>query len=353
MLKQQLITLKKIDLDQFLAQGAIILGQKPGELYLGFGNHLEGFTDETSFEFRMLDFFGEKEKSYIPEFLIQCELKDLKKYIENNIDQYEKDHKISASYEDNLDDLYENDFHHTRILFENKSLRKIVLKSRQYYECSIDVLKTLCQLLKLDAYLYGMWDENYGMIGATPEILVAKDHQKFQTMALAGTREITKRDELLIDKKELEEHQLVIQDIKDKLSVYDLNIANTDLVNFKNFSHLRTLIDFESNDHGSTIVKKMTPTAALGGYPSALALHELKRTEYHQNINETFFGGAFSLSHKDFFFSVVAIRNVQWTSSICWIESGTGIVKESKLTNELNEIKLKRLSIESLVFKVN
>lgn len=345
--RQEIITLNKIDIDQFSRRGAIVKTHLEDKCFFGWGEDLEQLSDEHVAYFNQWDFFGEISKRYIPRFICEVSISELKNFLKNN------QQKLKANLDQSLDIIYENDFKNFHPLLIKKELKKIVLKSRQYYKTHINPLNVIAQFLKLEeAFIYGSWDEAYGMLGVTPEILLSKNKNTYHTMALAGTREITKRSELLSDRKELEEHQLVIQDIKDKLKDYELNIGITDLIDYKNFSHLKTPIQFESYDDGNIIVKKMTPTAALGGYPTEVALSKLKNSLYHQEVNECFFGGAFNFSYKDLFLSLVSIRNVQWNLRETWIESGTGIVSESKLSDEMNEIKLKRKSIESLIFEV-
>lgn len=345
--RQEIITLNELDLDQFSRRGAIIRSDFEEKCFLGWGEDLEELSVEDVAYFNQWDFFGETSKRYIPQFICEVSISVLKNFLASN------DQKLKANLDQSLDLIYENDFKNFHSLLIQKQLKKIVLKSRQYYKAQLNPLSVIAQFLNLeDAYIYGFWDQDYGMLGVTPEILLSKNRNTYHTMALAGTREITKRRELLSDRKELEEHQLVIQDIKDKLKDYELNIGITVLIDYKNFSHLKTPIEFESYDDGNIIVKKMTPTAALGGYPTKDALKILKNSLYHKEVNECFFGGAFNFSYKGFFLSLVAIRNIQWNQREAWIESGTGIVSDSKLNDEINEIKLKRKSIESLIFEV-
>ncbi len=86
----------------------------------------------------------------------------------------------------------------------------------------------------------------------------------------------------------------------------------------------------------------LSPTAALGGYPTLEAMNFLKETEYQKENPKRYFGSAFGYKSEKINQVLVAIRNVQWNPLKLWIESGGGVVSGSELENELNEVRLKR-----------
>jgi isochorismate synthase EntC len=88
-----------------------------------------------------------------------------------------------------------------------------------------------------------------------------------------------------------------------------------------------------------------SPTAALGGRPQNLALAFLEKTLYNQKYPNRTFGSAFGFYSADHAKFIVAIRNIQWNKNDLYIESGAGIVNDSQLPLELEEIGRKRNSI--------
>jgi menaquinone-specific isochorismate synthase len=70
-------------------------------------------------------------------------------------------------------------------------------------------------------YVYGIWNQEEGILGATPETLFHTSGKMVQTMALAGTAMKTSENrplDLLKDAKEMKEHRLVVEDIQKQLT---------------------------------------------------------------------------------------------------------------------------------------
>jgi isochorismate synthase EntC len=86
-----------------------------------------------------------------------------------------------------------------------------------------DLARMLLSLLECpkELFVYGLWNSDGGILGATPEVLFHKQENMVQTMALAGTAkktELSHADDLLRDPKEIREHQFVVEDLQRQLS---------------------------------------------------------------------------------------------------------------------------------------
>lgn len=252
----------------------------------------------------------------------------------------------------NDDDLYQKDFELLKSTF-GKELEKVVLVSRETYEPFEGEL-TIKKLLRAAVELgtgtpYGFWNNQYGVIGSTPEVLFSIDDNILRTFALAGTAKQGEEIALLNSKKDRHEHDLVIKDIMEKLTpfVSGIHVHETEIHRFKNLVHLKTDIEGRVNEGVdlSKLTSIMSPTAALGGYPKETSLKFLKGTHYAGKYPKRYFGSAFGLITKFSKTFVVSIRNVQWESQHLYIESGGGVVPESNLLKELDEIHLKRNTI--------
>ncbi|MFA5584718.1 MAG: chorismate-binding protein, partial [Bacteriovoracaceae bacterium] len=157
--------------------------------------------------------------------------------------------------------------------------------------------------------------------------------------------------ELLIkSSKDLHEHNIVVDDIKEKLSPFcnEIHIGKTYLHPFKHIVHLRTDFKTTIKEVGQFInlTTQMSPTAALGGYPMNESISFLKKTQYAQKFPQRIFGSVMGLVKNKELTSVVMIRNLQWMNEKFIIECGGGVVEESILENELSEISLKRSIIK-------
>jgi isochorismate synthase EntC len=200
-------------------------------------------------------------------------------------------------------------------------------------------------------FVYGFWDEQQGILGASPELLFEKKAHWIETMALAGTRPkyAPERLPLLKDPKELKEHQLVIKDIQDRLSRFGkVRAENTEEVELPKLFHLRTKLVLESSrTSADELVRLLHPTAALGVAPRNYGI------QWMQNLPEQkqrhLFGGPilFELG-PDEHLCLVAIRNLQWTKTESRIGVGCGLVRESEITREWNELLLK----QDMIFQI-
>lgn len=109
----------------------------------------------------------------------------------------------------------------------------------------------------------GMW------LGATPEILLQLQNDRFITMSLAGTQMAVGLEKPHWGKKELEEQAMVTEYIKQVLAdkVTDLKIFGLESVLAGNLWHLRTKITGRLNKDLKELIQAMHPTPAVCGLP--------------------------------------------------------------------------------------
>lgn len=194
-----------------------------------------------------------------------------------------------------------------------------------------------------DLHIYGYWSLQGGILGATPEPLFKVQGNKLHTAALAGTSH-NKRDatEFLNDPKEKNEHQLVIDGIKNSLKNFGkIEIGNTKVLRLQTLSHLMTPIELELNALAdiSTLVTSLHPTPAIGAVPKDEGMRWLRY--YDTRHPRKHFGAPVGYCYGNTISCLVAIRNVQWTPKGMAIAAGCGIVEQSQPENEWNELQLK------------
>jgi menaquinone-specific isochorismate synthase len=208
---------------------------------------------------------------------------------------------------------------------------------------------------------YGFWQGGagsdairFGLIGATPELLFSEENGIVTTMALAGTRAKKSSEDsslLLADPKERKEHQLVIDDIADRLSrVGKVEIGETRAFELPTLFHLKTEIKVAvSRQYSlSELSKLLHPTPALGVSPRALGFEEIER--WDDVALRGRYGAPFGVSLPDGTSRCfVAIRGIQWQDDSILLGSGCGIVSESVLDREWRELSLKRESVRRLL----
>lgn len=204
--------------------------------------------------------------------------------------------------------------------------------------------------------VYGMWSGSSGILGVTPELLFthsSRHPQWVQTMALAGTCPLDRSlDDFLKSEKELVEHQLVVEGICETLAeLGNVEVGSLQLLRLPKLSHLLTPIDIVLNRpfHFETLVKSLHPTPALGAFPRSAGKQWLENFDRHSP--RSFYGAPVGYQTPSSGLSgcYVGIRNVQWDPLGMRIGAGCGVIKQSQLEQEWQEIQLKIKSIRGLL----
>lgn len=200
-----------------------------------------------------------------------------------------------------------------------------------------------------ELFVYGYWTENDGILGATPETLFDFSPGSLTSMALAGTysRSVEHaRTQILKDPKERHEHQLVINDIKERLGSFGfVQIGETHSVEFPTLVHLRTRVQIDSpSGTVDDYFKALHPTPALGVAPRNYGTGWMK--DLPDQKDRGLFGAPllFSLPENRVV-ALVAIRNLIWQNGTSKIGTGCGLVQASDMLKEWNELTTKRESI--------
>lgn len=258
---------------------------------------------------------------------------------------------------------FSKSFYHLQSLFLKGSLNKgvpIVLDETTFRMSPDSIRSAFHRLLFYSKawpfYLYGIWDLNEGILGATPEFLfkmsTIQTKQVILTMALAGTRPRIKTlnsSALLSDPKERREHQLVIDGIQSSLQSLGLvHVGETDELELPTLFHLMTplsLIPYDGvNISTDLLVELLHPTPALGVHPKTEGAQWLR--EHQERFR---FGAPFGVClPKQGFQCLVAIRNIQWVVDQLYIGAGAGVIAESQLEKEWAEIQSKILAVKEM-----
>lgn len=218
-----------------------------------------------------------------------------------------------------------------------------------------DRAEMILQLLQAPQtlYVYGFWQQGEGLLGATPEVLFDYSQGVLKTMALAGTcpkSESTEREYLLKDPKEMQEHQLVVEDIARLLGQWgEVQAQGPHILELPILYHLKTDIQVQCQTRPDfvALAKSLHPTPALGVAPRSqgyLWMQDLPGQE-----GRRYFGGPFAFMNAEEALCLVAIRNLQWSKDSAMIGSGCGVVAASELEREWRELYQKRLSVKKVL----
>lgn len=195
-------------------------------------------------------------------------------------------------------------------------------------------------------FIYGLWDEAGGFLGLTPELLAAWDGKKLSTMALAGTwsNEQTFAHVSEVDMKTREEHEFVINDIRERLG--KISVGATEILALPTLSHLKTEIiqDCLQQQNFISAVEKLHPTAALGIYPRKPELAQ-EFSQFNIQQQRGFFGAPFGIIGQNFAHVVVGIRGIIWTANRVNLYVGCGVTAQSEVSAEWQELQTKKKAI--------
>ncbi len=183
---------------------------------------------------------------------------------------------------------------------------------------------------------HGAW------MGATPELLLRKEDQNFQTVSLAGTQLYSGEKEIQWSDKLKSEQSLVTDFILESLSKCGaMNIASKGpyTSHAGPLVHLKTEIQFTGAIDSTEIIRQLQPTPAVCGVPRKAALQFIDR---HSNFERRLYAGRIGLAmpnNRELHF--VTLRCMQIFSDHFEIHVGGGIVAQSNAYDEWNETEIK------------
>lgn len=374
----------------FLVSGALI-SPKPGLFWISGGDwRWSDSPPPSQLAFYVPDFFLSRKKSWaIPSQIYELTADEFYELLLDEAISDSRDEGTSITEWIEPDPYeFEKSFQDLQDCIKKGSLKKAVpvVFSRARCQMSPGLLcgfllnllrqlsiSTAIQSVGKNLRIYGIWGvpglngeaENQGLggiLGATPEDLFEiTPCGDVLTMALAGTRsKVTDPDvesarvALWNDPKERVEHQWVIDDIREALSeLGELTIEETEVVELPSLLHLKTRIKLKATGYSlensyRELVRRLHPTAALGAFPRMQGWDWLRKQD--QTGERGRFGAPLgALWPGKGALCVVAIRNIQWTHQEFRLGSGCGVIQESVLNREWQELSLKRQSIKRLL----
>lgn len=356
----------KID-DSFFTSGTILSSGK-GRFLVGFGKRTwmiqpDLSNQEIPYFFSPSFFLTDEKPWFMHEFFLEITLNDLQAWLKQKIKASNFPLQTVPRWVNRYSDHFSETFAHLQKKIATKELSKAVpfvfeqtseLMTKDRLKSSLGRILNYSKDFPL--HIYGFWDNHEGILGSTPEILFRikkKGDCWIETMACAGTRQRNSPDgSLLNDPKELHEHDLVVQSIVKDLSPFgSVLVGNLQILELPKLLHLVTPLQvlLKNEPTYTEIVQALHPTPALGAYPRHAGMVWLK--QYETIIPRRRFGAplGYIFSGKKKAECYVAIRNVQWNAAGMAIGAGCGIVSESLLKREWQEIQLKIQSIKDLL----
>ncbi len=337
----------------FLQSGAFICDSQHAWVFLGPFVEEETSDEALQKKFPCLiapDFFNiEKRKFLYPAFNYEFSRADFLNILKNYKAQMPPPQAIVFPAPSLA--TYKQSFNTIKAEIKSKKISKAVVFATTEAKATWTPNETFAMLSNIlekanpKLWLYGYWNSGEGILGASPEMLFQLENPMLTTQAVAGTSAKGREDELQSEKNQFE-HKLVIEDIQDQVKKWgELVIYPTKLMELPTISHLETKINVELKTQFTLLEGlKLHPTAAVGVFPRSRGYKWMEQLPGQQDRRRL--GAPFVwMRSPQSIAGIVALRNVQWDSSGVLLGSGSGIVKDSTLENEWEELRLKRQSV--------
>jgi len=240
---------------------------------------------------------------------------------------------------------YEFGFSIIKNEIEHKHINKAILSRKKVKNQEVnvnDLFLKLCENYKTSHIFLTETPGGECWIGATPETLLEKKENGYETMSLAGTKESAHVD---WTEKEFSEQRIVTNAILEELFKFNINphIGELETVRAGAVFHLRNKIKFTTSESALVIAKALHPTPAISGNPKKQAISTIKIAENHEREYYCGFGGIVKNGEIENFFVNLRCASVS-KNQIC-LYVGGGITKDSELSKEWDECDRKAISL--------
>ncbi len=204
------------------------------------------------------------------------------------------------------------------------------------------------------------------IIGSSPEMLVRVNNYTVETFPIAGTRKVTNdpivnarlREELLNDEKEIAEHTMLVDLARNDIGRVCKwgSVKVIDFMSVKVFSHVQHIVSHVvgtlRNDCDSyEALRAVFPAGTVTGAPKVRAMEIIDELEPTARGPYAGAVGYFSFNGNCDF--AIAIRSMFINGNDAYIQTGAGIVADSKPENEWLETEHKANALLEALRRVN
>lgn len=198
-----------------------------------------------------------------------------------------------------------------------------------------------------DAQFKILWEDKF--VCFSPEIFVNIENDEISTHPMKGTIDANihnAQSELIDNKKELAEHVMVVDLLRNDLSIVASNIQ---MEKFRYISKVKTdkndllqtsskiKANLENNwqERLGTIITSLLPAGSITGAPKKKTVEIIKNTELY---DRDFYTGVFGYFDGESLKSAVMIRFIEKTENGYCYKSGGGITIDSDVKEEYDEL---------------
>ncbi|MGL4740930.1 MAG: anthranilate synthase component I family protein [Sarcina sp.] len=225
------------------------------------------------------------------------------------------------------------------------SNRVVKLTKKENFE----IYKSL-KAINYSKYMYCLDYSSFSIIGTSPEVLVSLNNRECVTNPIAGTIkrdddvivEEARIDRLLNDKKELAEHNMLVDLGRNDLGrVCEFgSVKIVEYLKIEKFSHVMHLSStvngiLKDNKDGVDLLQSVLPVGTVSGAPKFRAMEIVEELEDYKRGVYSGAVGYFSLNgNLDF---AITIRTIIKKGNKAYLQAGAGIVYDSDEEREYEE----------------
>ncbi len=289
-------------------------------------------------------------EAYLPGIFIKCKASK-KGEVFPKVDIQQAINYQSTSFEE-----YSRQFNLLMSAMKSGNAQKVILSKLKVVDIEsktdfTKVFKALCDKYK-HAFVYLFHFPPFGTwMGASPEVLLKKDHKNYETVSLAGTKANTQKRDWT--DKEIEEQAIVSRYVRDVLTTQNIDYTQEGpaSVDAGNVSHIKTVFNFSAKGNiTGDLVKQLHPTPAVCGLPAPKAKELILSTEQHHREYYTGFLGPQNMNEQTSLF--VNLRCMKLTRSKLVLFVGGGLTVDSELKLEWDETEYKAKTLLSVLEKI-
>ncbi len=207
-----------------------------------------------------------------------------------------------------------------------------------------DLIGATCADLH-SASLCAFQENGSGFAALTPERLVSIEGRSLKAMALAGTATSDQCEKFIKDKKEQKEHLYVVDSLKSVLNpMGKVRESTREILDLGAIVHFMTQFSVELSGQPviDDVIKALHPTPAVGVVPRKEELVDRLCSLRDDHGVPVAFGSPFGVKIGECFESFVLIRGIFWSGNDVYLPTGCGLLKESVLEQEWEELIIKR-----------
>jgi menaquinone-specific isochorismate synthase len=197
---------------------------------------------------------------------------------------------------------------------------------------------------------YAWLSSNLNFAGNSPELLCHVTPHSLNTMALAGTAKPQYQKDFSFDVKEIQEHQFVVDHIRQQLSIFgEVKCNERKILQLNSLTHFCTPIELSLDENHQNLsnswITTLHPTPALGCLPRNEEWLQ-RLMDYRESMKiPKHFGAPFGVYAQGDIQLALTIRGCFWQDRNVHLPTGCGIVAASAFDHEWRELHMKCESV--------